>query len=104
MKIEIKGSGIYGTEVHYTADNVHVREEVYETFYGKDEEGKLKNLGRDVSDEILDKFCSITEGLIYYRKKDFDSVFLVEQLLYKMPAKEKLEIYNQLKEEFDENI
>lgn len=90
MKIEIKGSGTYGTEIHYTADNVHVREDVYETLYGKDENGKTnfkERLGIDVTDEILDKFCSITEGLIYSRKKDFDSVFLVEQLLYKMPQK-----------------
>jgi len=105
MEIQIKGSGFYGTEIHYKAENVHVTEGVYETIYGTDENGKTdysRRLGSDIIKDVLDKFCNITEDLIYYRKSEYDSFTLVQQLLNKLPEKQKKEIYNQLKEEFDE--
>lgn len=107
MEIQIKGSNSYGTEIHYKADNVHVTEDVYETIYGIGENGKTdysNRLGRDIIKDVLDKFCGVTEDLIYYRESEYDSSTLIRQLLNKLPEKEKLEIYKQLKEEFDENI
>jgi len=107
MEIQIKGGNYYGIDIHYKAENVNVIEDVFETIYGKDENGKTdysKRLGRDVADEVLNKFCSITEDLIYYREKKYNSLSLINQLLNKLPEKEKLEIYNSLKDEFDENI
>jgi hypothetical protein len=107
MEIQIKGSNSYGTEVHYKADNVHMTEDVYETIYGTSEDGKIdygKRLGRDITKDVLDKFCGITEDLMYYREAEYDSSTLIQQLLNKLPEKEKVEVYKQLKEEFDENV
>lgn len=107
MEIKIKGGNSYGTDIHYKAENVHVTEDVYETIYGRDENGKIcynNRLGRDITKNILDKFCGVTEDLIYYREAEYDSSTLIQQLLNKLPEKEKLEIYKQLKGEFDENV
>jgi hypothetical protein len=107
MEIQIKGSNSYGTEIHYKADNVHVTEDVYETIYGTSEDGKIdygKRLGRDITKDVLDKFCGVTEDLMYYREAEYNSSTLIQQLLNKLPEKEKLEVYKQLKGEFDENV
>ena len=85
MEISVKRN--YGFELHFIAENVNVCEDIEERTYSKTEDGKTdyRNVKRDVKTEVIERFVSVLEDIIYYREADFDSSSLIEQLFDKLP-------------------
>jgi hypothetical protein len=85
MEISVKRN--YGFELNFIAENVNVCEDIEERIYGKTEDGKIdyRNVKRDVKTEVIERFVSVLEDMIYYREADFDSSSLIEQLFDKLP-------------------
>nr|DAI89674.1 MAG TPA: hypothetical protein [Caudoviricetes sp.] len=104
MNIEIKGSWS-GKDIVYTAENVKIEENVLERIYEKDENGKTnfsKLKVEDITDEALEQFTQLTEELLYYRKRDFDTSELICQAFNKLPQEKIKAILEQLNKDYGE--
>lgn len=85
MEISLKRN--YGFELIFKAENVNVCEDIEERIYGKTEDGKTdyKKVKRDVKTDVIERFVSVLDDMIYYREADFDSSGLIERLFEKLP-------------------
>ena len=101
MTIEIKRN--YGFEIIIEADNVKIVEDIEEREYQKGADGKIDFKTpprRDVKDDAISQFVSVTEDLIYYREKEFDSSSLIERLFEKLPSKVAINLAAKLEKEY----
>ena len=80
----------FGYELVVTADNVNICEDVESRTYEKDDNGKLdySKCKRDVSTDAIDQIASVLSDMVYYRKDDYDSSALIEQLFDRLPHSE----------------
>lgn len=85
------------------ADNVKIVEDIEKRTYSKDENGKTNyNPERDIEDSALKMFSQVLEDIIYYRKSEFDSSSLIEQLFEKLPIVEREKLLSNLNRDYAE--
>ena len=87
MNITLKRN--HGYELIFEADNIRVVEDIEERTYEKDENGKLiinLNPKRDIKTDAIEQFVTVLDDMIYYRKAEFDSSDLIENLFEKLPS------------------
>jgi len=97
MEITLKKN--HGYELTFKADNVHVVEDIEERTYTHGEHGKIDCTippTRDIKTEEIDKFTSILEDMIYYRKAAYDSSNLIKSLFEKLPYEIAIELLPKL--------
>lgn len=95
MKIEIKPTWS-GYDVIFSAENVKVEENITERIYDVDTDGNRLSM-EDIEDSALQQFVSLTDELLYYRKREFDSTTLIFEAFNKLPqdkAEEVLAVLN----------
>ncbi len=86
MEISIKNN--YGYTLIFKAENVNVEEDIEERIYSKKEDGKTdfsKVSIRDINTGVLEQVTRVLYDMIYYRKREFDSSSLIENLFEKLP-------------------
>jgi len=91
MQIELKNSH-FSHDLVIIDDNVKIVETVSESIYEIGEDGKKnfrKRLGEDIASKYLHDIFQVAEDMIYYRKKEYDSSSLIEQLIQKMPEEKR---------------
>lgn len=102
MEVEIKNS--YSTSYLVVKDtNVHIEEDISETFYAKNENGKTnysKRLGCDITNDAMKKILQVSEDLLYYREKDYDSSELIKQCFNKLPDDVRQNLIKELSDEY----
>lgn len=102
MELEIKKQ--YSTAYLIVKDtNVHIEEDVSETFYHVGEDGKTdfsKRLRSDITDDAMKKVLTFAEDLIYYRESNYDSSALIEQCFYKLPQETAVNLIKKLTKEY----
>jgi len=104
MNIEIK-TNYSGKDIIYTAENIKVEENISERIYEKDENGKtnFKRLElEDITDEAIEQFTQLTEELLYYRKRDFDTSELICQAFNKLPQEKIKAVLEKLNKDYGE--
>jgi hypothetical protein len=87
MNITLKRN--HGYELIFEADNIRVVEDIEERTYEKDENGKLiinLNPKRDIKTDAIEQFVTVLDDMFYYRKAEFDSSDLIENLFEKLPS------------------
>lgn len=102
MNIEIK-LNYSGKDLVYTAENVKIEESILERIYEKDENGKtnFKILKlEDITDEVIEQFVSLTDELLYYRKRDFDASALIFQAFDRLPEEKIKTVLEQLNKDY----
>ena len=98
MEIKLDASH-YGYHIIIEAENVKITEDIESRTYHKTEKGMtdwMRAPERDITDEALNQFTQLLEDIIYYRKKDYDSSSLIENLFSKLPQQVANELYVKL--------
>ena len=102
MNIEVRrNQGLY---LIFTADNVHVDEDIEERIYPKLENGKTdfsKPPLRCVITSSLTQIVDVLDTLIDFRKREYDSSDLIKGLVEKLPEKERVDLLKKLVEDYD---
>jgi len=102
MEIKLDKSH-YGCNIIVEADNVKIVEDIEKRTYLKDENGKSNFFPeRDIEDSALKTFSQVLEDMIYYRKSEFDSSSLIEQLFEKLPIVEREKMISKLNRDYAE--
>lgn len=97
-----------GCDLIIEAENVKIVEDIEVRIYPKDENGKTTiNLHpkRDIGDNYMSQIVEVLDQMIYYRKAEYDSSVLIENLFEKLPqsvaeslSKKMYETYKQEEE------
>lgn len=99
MNISLKAN--HGYDLIIEAENVRISEDIESREYPKDENGKtIINLHpkRDIKTEALERFVSVLDDMIYYRKAEYDSSGLIERLFEKLPQEVAEKLLDKLTE------
>lgn len=102
MEIEIKNNSV-SIYLIVKADNVDMQEDITEGLYEKLENGKndfSKRIGKDISDESMDRIVSMTEDLVHYRQRDYDTSSLINYCFDKLPNDVRTELLKSLCEKY----
>lgn len=103
MEISLKNS--YGHILIIKADNVNIEEDIEERIYHKNKDGKIdlsKGVERDIQTSAIEQFERVLDDLIHYRKKEYDSSNLIENLFEKLPNKVAVELVKKLRNNYEE--
>ena len=103
MEIKLDKSH-YGCNLIIEADNVKIVEDIEKRTYSRDDNGKLNEIfpERDIEDSALKMFSQVLEDMIYYRKSEFDSSSLIDQLFGKLPIVEREKLLSNLNRDYAE--
>ena len=103
MEIKLDKSH-YGCNLIIEADNVKIVEDIEKRTYSRDDNGKLNEIfpERDIEDSALKMVSQVLEDMIYYRKSEFDSCNLIEQLIEKLPTDKCKKILSILNRDYAE--
>ena len=102
--MEISINNRCGFELVFEADNVKVVEDIEQRTYEKLENGKIDTRTppkRDIKTDVLEQFVSLLDDMIYYRKEEYDSTYLIDRLFDKMPHEKAKEILNILCDRYE---
>jgi hypothetical protein len=100
MEIRLKGTNV-SHEIVVKDTNVLIEFDATEREWIKDENGKAIRSINDISDEALNMFTTVTEDLIYYRQKEYDSSNLIIQLFDKLSEGRKDMLLDQLRADYE---
>ena len=101
MEISLKRN--HGFYLVVKADNVNIEEDIEKRVYSKDENGKtIIPPKSDIDTSFISMFSDFLSDVIYYRKEEFDSTYLIEQLFEKMPISEREKILAKLNRDYAE--
>ena len=85
------------------ADNVNIEEDIEKRIYSKDENGKtILPPKSDIDSTFISSLSDVLSDIIYYRKEEFDSSSLIEQLFEKLPIVEREKIILKLNKDYIE--
>ena len=103
MEIKLDKSH-YGCNLIIEADNVKIVEDIEKRTYSRDDNGKLNEIfpERDIEDSALKMVSQVLEDMIYYRKSEFDSCNLIDQLFGKLPILEREKLLSNLNRDYVE--
>ena len=96
-----------GCDLIIEADNVEIVEDIEVRIYPKDENGKtiFSNPKIDIDVNAIDQIVQTLDDIIYFRKGEYDSSTLIENLFEKLPpsvaeslSKKMYETYKQEEE------
>lgn len=99
--MDISFSNSYYVRLSYGGNDLTI--DVEEREWERDENGVMKCIMRDVSDEAMREFGRVLEDMTYYRTREFDSSSLIETLFEKLPKDKAVELAARLKEQYYED-
>ena len=101
MEISLKRN--HGFYLVVKADNVNIEEDIEKRVYSKDENGKtILPPKSDIDSSFISMFADTLSDIIYYRKEEFDSSSLIEQLFEKLPIVEREKMLFKLNRDYSE--
>lgn len=101
MEIKVDSSS-FSYDVIVKDTNVLIEFDATEREWIKDENGKAIRCTNDISDEALNMFTAVTEDLIYYRQKEYDSSNLIIQLFDKLSEGRRSMLLDQLRADYED--
>ncbi|MCB9019229.1 MAG: hypothetical protein H6546_02765 [Chitinophagales bacterium] len=102
MEISFNNS-YYSKDVKLSHGDTDITIDVGEREWEMMEDGEMKCIMRDVSDEAMEKFTQMMAEMVYSRKREFDSSDLIETLFEKLPTDKAVELAARLKEQYYED-
>jgi hypothetical protein len=102
MEIKVNSTSL-SYDVRIKDTNVLIEFDATDREWIKDKNGKAVRCTSDVSDEALDIFSTVTEDLIYYRQKEYDSSNLIKQLFDKLSEVMQTGLLEELNKEYEKS-
>lgn len=96
----------FGFELTFEDGDVIVVKDIEDRIYSKTENGKtdFRSVTYDIKTEIIEQFVSVLADMIYYRKADFDSSYLIKELFKKLPQETVNNLLEELKHDYGMDV